>query len=173
MGSFEKTIGGESAGVLNFDSQSDLWTDVSVGTVGSNSSRNSENFRNTLNLDNANGGNNGYFGVSKGTIARKSAGAFVRNDSSGLRTDDFVDDIYIDSRKNSGTFQDTLSSDNTNGGNNDDRYLGFFEGTGRCKSDGVVSVSSGLRTNDFVDNIWSNHRRNSEIFGNTLSSGNI
>ena len=54
MGSFEKTIGSESAGVLNFDSQSNLWADVSVGTVGSNSSRNSEIFGKTLNSDNTN-----------------------------------------------------------------------------------------------------------------------
>ena len=54
LGSFEKTIGSESAGVLNFDSQSNLWADVSVGTVGSNSSRNSEIFGKTLNSDNTN-----------------------------------------------------------------------------------------------------------------------
>ena len=55
LGSFEKTIGSESAGVLNFDSQSNLWADVSVGTVGSNSSRNSEIFGKTLNSDNTGG----------------------------------------------------------------------------------------------------------------------
>ena len=54
LGSFEKTIGSESAGVLNFDSQSNLWADVSVGTVGSNSSRNSEIFGKTLISDNTN-----------------------------------------------------------------------------------------------------------------------
>ena len=54
LGSFEKTIGSESAGVLNFDSQSNLWADDFVGTVGSNCTGNSEIFGNTLNSDNTN-----------------------------------------------------------------------------------------------------------------------
>ena len=58
-------------------------------------------------------------------------------------------------------------SNSTNGGNNNG-YMGILEGTGGCKSTGAISVSSSLWTNDSVDNIWSNHRRNSEIFWNTL-----
>ena len=58
-------------------------------------------------------------------------------------------------------------NNSTNGGNNNG-YMGILEGTGGCKSTGVISVSSSLWTNDSVDNIWSNHRRNSEIFWNTL-----
>ena len=58
-------------------------------------------------------------------------------------------------------------NNSTNGGNNNG-YMGILEGTGECKSTGVISVSSSLWTNDSVDNIWSNHRRNSEIFWNTL-----
>ena len=273
LGSFEKTIGSESAGVLNFDSQSNLWADVSVGTVGSNSSRNSEIFGNTLNSDgandtdcviktNTNGGNNngtlgilegtgkhgtiGYFsddfqsglrtdvsmdstgmscvgsseafwntlnsnganntdcmiktntntngdndndrylGVLEGIDRNESIGVYTDNDSSRLRTDDFVGNVYFDSRKNSGTFQNTLNSDdanntdfmiktntNTNGGNNNG-YLGILEGTGRCKPIGVFSGSnqSGLRTDDFVGIVGSNCTGNSEIFGNTLNSDN-
>lgn len=55
------------------------------------------------------GNNNGYFGVSKGTIARKSVGAFVRNDSSGLRSDDSMDSVYTYCGGSSEVFWKTLN----------------------------------------------------------------
>ena len=138
---------------------------------------------------NTNGGNDNdrYLGVLEGIDRNESIGVYTDNDSSRLRTDDFVGNVYFDSRKNSGTFQNTLNSDganntdcmiktntntNTNGGNNG--YLGILEGTGRCKPIGVFSGSnqSGLRTDDFVGTVGSNCTGNSEIFGNTLNSDN-
>ncbi len=125
LGILEGTGKCEPTGVFSGNDSSGLRTDVSMDSIGMSCVGSSEAFWNTLSLEganntdcvfktNTNGGNNGYFGVSKGTIARKSVGAFVRNDSSCLRTDDFVDDIYIDSRQNSGTFQNTLNSDGEN-----------------------------------------------------------
>ena len=199
LGSFEKTIGSESAGVLNFDSQSNLWADVSMDSTGMSCVGFSEAFWNTLNSNganntdcmiktntNTNGGNDNdrYLGVLEGIDRNESIGVYTDNDSSRLRTDDFVGNVYFDSRKNSGTFQNTLNSDdanntdcmiktntNTNGGNNNG-YLGILEGTGRCKPIGVFSGSnqSGLRTDDFVGTVGSNCTGNSEIFGNTLNS---
>ena len=127
LGSFEKTIGSESAGVLNFDSQSNLWADASVGTVGSNSSRNSEIFGKTLNSNGANntdcmiktntntngGNNNGYLGILEGTGRCKPIGVFSGSNQSGLRTDDFVGTVGSNCTGNSEIFGNTLNSDNT------------------------------------------------------------
>lgn len=125
-----------------------------------------------------NGGNNGYLGILEGTGRCKPIGVFSGSNQSGLRTDDFVGTVGSNCTGNSEIFGNTLNSDgandtdcviktNANGGNNNGT-LGILEGTGECKSTGVISVSSSLWTNDSVDNIWSNHRRNSEIFWNTL-----
>lgn len=180
LGSFEKTIGGESAGVLNFDSQSNLWTDVSVGTVGSNSSRNSEAFRNTLNLSNTNGGNNnGYLGILEGTGGCKSTG--VISVSSSLWTNDSVDNIWSNHRRNSEIFWNTLRlnganntdcmrTTNINGGNNNGT-LGILEGTAKCRSTGVYTgdVSSRLRTDVSMDSTGMSCVGSSEAFWNTLN----
>ena len=132
--------------------------------------------------DNTNGGNNATLGVYKNVSGSGFEGCFISNDQSGLRSDDAMDSTGMYCGGYSGSIWNTLSSDganntdcviktntNTNGGNNNG-YMGILEGTGGCKSTGVIPVSSSLWTNDSVDNIWSNHRRNSEIFWNTLSS---
>lgn len=66
-----------------------------------------------------NGGNDNdrYLGVLEGIDRNESIGVYTDNDSSCLRTDDFVGNVYFDSRKNSGTFQNTLSSDGANNTN--------------------------------------------------------
>lgn len=69
------------------------------------------------NINNStNGGNDNdrYLGVLEGIDRNESIGVYTDNDSSRLRTDDFVGNVYFDSRKNSGTFQNTLSSDGAN-----------------------------------------------------------
>ena len=184
---------------FSWDDSSGLRSDDYNNSVFTSSGRYSEAFWNTLNSDdanntdcmiktntNTNGGNDNdrYLGVLEGIDRNESIGVYTDNDSSRLRTDDFVGNVYFDSRKNSGTFQNTLNSDganntdcmiktntNTNGGNNNG-YLGILEGTGRCKPIGVFSGSnqSGLRTDDFVGTVGSNCTGNSEIFGNTLNS---
>lgn len=72
------------------------------------------------NINNStNGGNDNdrYLGVLEGIDRNESIGVYTDNDSSRLRTDDFVGNVYFDSRKNSGTFQNTLSSDGANNTN--------------------------------------------------------
>lgn len=72
------------------------------------------------NINNStNGGNDNdrYLGVLEGIDRNESIGVYTDNDSSCLRTDDFVGNVYFDSRKNSGTFQNTLSSDGANNTN--------------------------------------------------------
>ena len=202
LGILEGTGKHGTIGYFSDDFQSDLRTDVSMDSTGMSCVGSSEAFWNTLNSDdanntdcmiktntNTNGGNDNdrYLGVLEGIDRNESIGVYTDNDSSRLRTDDFVGNVYFDSRKNSGTFQNTLNSDganntdcmiktntntNTNGGNNG--YLGILEGTGRCKPIGVFSGSnqSGLRTDDFVGTVGSNCTGNSEIFGNTLNSDN-
>ena len=130
---------------------------------------------------NTSGGNdNGTLGIFEGTAKCRSIGVIYGSNQSGLRTDVSMDSTGMSRVGSSEAFWNTLNSDdanntdfmiktntNTNGGN-DNETLGILEGTGGCKSTGVISVSSSLWTNDSVDNIWSNHRRNSEIFWNTL-----
>ena len=201
LGIFEGTAKCRSTGVIYGTNQSGLRTDVSMDSTGMSCVGSSEAFWNTLNSNganntdcmiktntNTNGGNDNdrYLGVLEGIDRNESIGVYTDNDSSRLRTDDFVGNVYFDSRKNSGTFQNTLNSNganntdcmiktntNTNGGNNNG-YLGILEGTGRCKPIGVFSGSnqSGLRTDDFVGTVGSNCTGNSEIFGNTLNSDN-
>ena len=128
LGILEGTGRCKPIGVFSGSNQSGLRTDDFVGTVGSNCTGNSEIFGNTLNSDdanntdcmiktntNTNGGNDNdrYLGVLEGIDRNESIGVYTDNDSSRLRTDDFVGNVYFDSRKNSGTFQNTLNSDNT------------------------------------------------------------
>ena len=128
LGILEGTGRCKPIGVFSGSNQSGLRTDDFVGTVGSNCTGNSEIFGNTLNSDdanntdcmiktntNTNGGNDNdrYLGVLEGIDRNESIGVYTDNDSSRLRTDDFVGNVYFDSRKNSGAFQNTLNSDNT------------------------------------------------------------
>ena len=128
LGILEGTGRCKPIGVFSGSNQSGLRTDDFVGTVGSNCTGNSEIFGNTLNSDdanntdcmiktntNTNGGNDNdrYLGVLEGIDRNESIGVYTDNDSSCLRTDDFVGNVYFDSRKNSGAFQNTLNSDNT------------------------------------------------------------
>ena len=95
------------------------------------------------NINNStNGGNDNdrYLGVLEGIDRNESIGVYTDNDSSRLRTDDFVGNVYFDSRKNSGTFQNTLSSDGANN-TNDMRTLV------------VVDIRGTLTNRDWVTDI--------------------
>lgn len=97
------------------------------------------------NINNStNGGNDNdrYLGVLEGIDRNESIGVYTDNDSSCLRTDDFVGNVYFDSRKNSGTFQNTLSSD---GANNTDCMRTLV----------VVDIRGSSTTNDWWTDIGS------------------
>ena len=128
LGILEGTGKHGTIGYFSDDFQPGLRTDVSMDSTGMSCVGSSEAFWNTLNSDdanntdcmiktniNTNGGNDNdrYLGVLEGIDRNESIGVYNDNDSSRLRTDDFVGNVYFDSRKNSGTFQNTLNSDNT------------------------------------------------------------
>ena len=194
LGILEGTGKHGTIGYFSDDFQSGLRTDVFMDSTGMSCVGYSETFWNTLNSDGANdtdcviktntngGANNATLGVYKNVSGSGLERGFSWDDSSGLRSDDYNNSVFTSSGRYSEAFWKALNSDganntgfmiktntntNTNGGNNNG-YMGILEGTGECKSTGVISVSSSLWTNDSVDNIWSNHRRNSEIFWNTL-----
>ena len=199
LGIFEGTAKCRSTGVIYGSNQSSLRTDVSMDSTGMSCVGSSEAFWNTLNSDdanntdcmiktntNTNGGNDNdrNLGVLEGIDRNESIGVYTDNDSSRLRTDDFVGNVYFDSRKNSGTFQNTLNSDganntdgmiktntNTNGGNNNGT-LGILEGTGKHGTIGYFSddFQSGLRTDVSMDNTGMYCGGYSETFWNTLNS---
>ena len=128
LGILEGTGKHGTIGYFSDDFQSGLRTDVSMDSTGMSCVGSSEAFWNTLNSNganntdcmiktntNTNGGNDNdrYLGVLEGIDRNESIGVYTDNDSSRLRTDDFVGNVYFDSRKNSGAFQNTLNSDNT------------------------------------------------------------
>ena len=110
----------------NIVSVEDLLDDYGIKSVAFNTDKkdtvchiigHKQIYANINNSTNGGNDNDRYLGVLEGIDRNESIGVYTDNDSSCLRTDDFVGNVYFDSRKNSGTFQNTLSSDGANNTN--------------------------------------------------------
>ena len=123
------------------------------------------------------GNNNGYLGILEGTGRCKPIGVFSGSNQSGLRTDDFVGTVGSNCTGNSEIFGNTLNSDgandtdcviktNTNGGANNATFGVYKNVSGSGLERGFSwDDSSGLRSDDYNNSVFTSSGRYSEAFG--------
>ena len=128
------------------------------------------------------GNNNGYLGILEGTGRCKPIGVFSGSNQSGLRTDDFVGTVGSNCTGNSEIFGNTLNSDgandtdcviktNTNGGANNATFGVYKNVSGSGLERGFSwDDSSGLRSDDYNNSVFTSSGRYSEAFWKALNS---
>ena len=123
-------------------------------------------------------------GILEGTGRCKPIGVFSGSNQSGLRTDDFVGTVGSNCTGNSEIFGNTLNSDdanntdfmiktntNTNGGNDNGTFGVYKNVSGSGLERGFSwDDSSGLRSDDYNNIVFTSSGRYSEAFWKALNS---